>query len=101
MRFTITHKTTYLYSAGVALGPQVLRFRPRCGAFQQLHSFRTRVSPAPSVLTEYLDFEGNSVSELAFSQATSSLEILVSMEGKPMTRCGVIVSLSGQGEPCQ
>jgi transglutaminase-like putative cysteine protease len=66
MRFTITHSTTYRYSAPVALEPHIFRLRPRSDGTQRLISYELQIAPDPMGRSEYLDAEGNSVVQAWF-----------------------------------
>lgn len=57
--YEITHDTTYRYASPVLLSQQIARLRPRTLPRQQLLAHRLEISPAPSALTERLDFFGN------------------------------------------
>ena len=75
MRFEIEHVTSYAYSRAVALGSHILRLQPRCDGAQRLLSFACAIEPEPSVISEYLDLEGNVVMHAWFSGKTRDLRI--------------------------
>ncbi|HQV31394.1 MAG TPA: transglutaminase family protein [Calditrichia bacterium] len=75
MKFSIVHHTRYHYQKAVFLEPHLVRLRPACDATQHLESFRLRVVPEPAGQAEYVDLDGNSVTQLWFEGTTSSLQI--------------------------
>jgi len=61
VQFNIIHSTTYTYANLVALGPHLLRLRPRSTAEQQMLNFALDIYPQPLGITQVLDAEGNHV----------------------------------------
>jgi transglutaminase-like putative cysteine protease len=73
MLFRITHTTMYTYSQPVALGPHVIRLQPRPDGLQRLLDFHLHIEPEPTLLSEYLDPEGNVVNHAGFAGDTDRL----------------------------
>ncbi len=75
MLFRITHTTTYTYSQPVALGPHVIRLRPRPDGSQRLLDFQLHIEPEPILLSESPDPEGNVVNHAGFAGDTARLHV--------------------------
>jgi transglutaminase-like putative cysteine protease len=75
MMFTISHVTRYVYKEPVFLEPHVIRLRPRSDVTQQLTSFELTFSPQPTGRSEYLDLDGNCVTQVWFEELTAELQI--------------------------
>jgi transglutaminase-like putative cysteine protease len=75
MRFEITHRTRYSYGREVTLEPHTLRFRPRSDGNQRLIDFRIAIEPAPAMISECLDAEGNTVTRAWFTEPADVLFI--------------------------
>lgn len=75
MRFAIRHLTCYRYSRPVQLGPQTLRLRPRCDGAVQLEHHSLILDPAPAGRSEWLDNEGNVVTQVWFAAPSDHLRI--------------------------
>lgn len=75
MRFRIVHKTDYTYDAPVALGPHVVRLRPRSDGTQHILRHDLNVAPAPAGRSDQLDLHGNSITHLWFSGTTTQFSI--------------------------
>ena len=73
MRFLVRHATRYDYCQPVFLEPHAFRLRPRSNSWQRVDRFLLRVEPAPAILTETSDSEGNDLARAWFSQTTDSL----------------------------
>jgi transglutaminase-like putative cysteine protease len=80
MRFRVRHETRYRYDAPVALGPHVLRLRPREDAVQRLVRYRLVIDPEPSLLSGASDAEGNVVTHAWFGGATEALTVTSAFE---------------------
>ena len=80
MRFQINHHTRYGYSRAVEFGPHTLRLRPRSDGDQRLVRFDIEIDPSPSLLTECLDAEGNTVTMAWFHGPADRLYIHTSAE---------------------
>ena len=80
MRFLARHITRFRYTAPVYLEPHAIRLRPRSDSSQRLERYRIAVEPEPSLLSEALDSEGNSVAHAWFSDLTDSLVIRTEFE---------------------
>ncbi len=74
MRFQVSHKTTYTYSAPVVLGRHRLMLRPRDSHDLRLVSADLRIFPQAQ-LTWHHDVFGNSIAYAAFNGETDRLEI--------------------------
>jgi transglutaminase-like putative cysteine protease len=75
MRFRVRHKTVYRYQEPVFLAPHTFRLRPRVDGAQFLVDYRLGVSPAPAGRTEYLDQDGNVVTDAWFVNRVAQLEV--------------------------
>lgn len=80
MIFRIQHHTRYQYSAPVQLNPQQLRFRPRENCIQRVVDYSIDITPRPAGIHDYLDLEGNWVTQIWFEAATDHLQIDVMMQ---------------------
>lgn len=80
MRFHTSHITRFRYTAPVYLEPHVIRLRPRSDSWQRLVRYRMAIEPEPSLLSDVLDSEGNSVAHAWFSELTDSLAICTEFE---------------------
>lgn len=80
MQFQASHKTLYRYSEPVYLEPHEIRLRPRCDSSQRLERYSIAVEPAPSLLTETVDAEGNDVAYAWFLDATDFLSVRTEFE---------------------
>jgi transglutaminase-like putative cysteine protease len=80
MLFRIRHQTQYRYSHPVELSPQQLRFHPRDDGAQRVIEHRLKISPRPLGRNEYLDLEGNRVTQIWFEEAVDHLDIEVNMQ---------------------
>lgn len=75
MRFLASHTTQFRYSGPVFLEPHEIRLRPRSDSWQRLERFRVAVDPAPYLLTETVDAEGNDVVYAWFLEPTDFLSV--------------------------
>jgi transglutaminase-like putative cysteine protease len=74
MHLRIRHRTDYLYSARVALGPHRLMLRPREGIGCRLRSFGLMVEPAAQIAwTE--DVFGNAIATASFEGSADRLTV--------------------------
>lgn len=80
MRFAASHTTRFRYSEPVYLEPHVIRLRPRSDCFQRLLEYRLKVTPAPEVLSEGLDADGNVVAHAWFAGLSESLTVTSEFE---------------------
>lgn len=80
MRFAASHTTRFRYSEPVYLEPHIIRLRPRCDCFQRLLEYRLKVTPAPELLSEALDADGNVVAHAWFAGLTESLAVTSEFE---------------------
>ncbi len=77
MLLSARHVTRYRYSAPVRCEPLIVRLRPREDASQRLLSYSLTIAPEPVCLSQFLDFEGNVVSQARFGELTELMEITV------------------------
>ena len=75
MRFQASHTTQFRYSGPVFLELHEIRLRPRSDSWQRLERFSVVVKPAPSLLTETVDAEGNDVAYAWFLEPTDALTV--------------------------
>jgi transglutaminase-like putative cysteine protease len=73
MRFEIRHQIRYAYSRDVFLEPTSIRLRPRSDFSQKVESFELRLDPAPTGMTEILDFYDNRQVMAWFTEKQSRL----------------------------
>ncbi len=86
MHFTIRHNTHYRYSSPVQFGPHRLRFHPRDDGAQRVTSHQLSISPTPLGRNEYLDLEGNRVTQVWFEEETDHFDIEVTMQVETLRR---------------
>lgn len=72
MQYRIRHFTCYRYSQSVALGPHLLRLRPRSDGAQHLSCFQLAVDPKPATQSTLVDLEGNTAIALWFGAEKAS-----------------------------
>lgn len=75
VRYQICHQTIYSYGQLVNLQPHLLRLQPRCDSQQKLHQFEYEITPTPTQVSRFIDFDGNNVTKISFEQPTSKLQI--------------------------
>lgn len=75
MKFRIRHHTHYRYSRPVFLEPHVVRLCPQGNANQRVASFALQIEPRPSDRSEYMDAEGNTVTQIWFRDLTDVLRV--------------------------
>ncbi len=80
MKYTITHRTLYHYSSGVALCHNEARLLPRQTPWQLCQSSRVAIKPRPALSAEREDFFGNRVLYFAIQDIHKSLEVKVVTE---------------------
>ena len=80
MRFQASHRTLYRYSERVYLEPHAIRLRPRSDSWQRLERYSIAVEPAPSLLTETVDAEGNDVAYAWFLDSTDFVSVKTEFE---------------------
>lgn len=78
MKFEVTHSSTYRYARAVYLEPHFIKLRPRSDGNQQLQQFSILIDPRPAGTCNYLDLDGNSVTQIWFDQLSDRLEIQTS-----------------------
>jgi transglutaminase-like putative cysteine protease len=80
MRYLVTHRTTYEYSANVRDSRGLCHLRPRLLPWQELSDYSVTVDPAPADRADDLDYFGNAVS---FFQVTEPhTELIIRAVGK-------------------
>jgi transglutaminase-like putative cysteine protease len=80
MRFRVHHETRYRYDAPVALGPHVVRLRPRDDAAQRLVHHTLAIDPQPTMASGASDAEGNVVTHAWFGGTTDALTVASAFE---------------------
>jgi len=80
MRYTITHRTLYQYSSGVALCHNEARLLPRETPWQLCRPSQIRIKPRPALSVERRDFFGNRVLYFAIQDVHWRLEVTVATE---------------------
>ncbi len=77
MKYTITHRTLYHYSSGVALCHNEARLLPRQTPWQQCQPSRVAIKPRPALSAEREDFFGNRVLYFAIQDIHQRLEVKI------------------------
>lgn len=80
MRYRVSHRTVYEYADPVAFCQNQAHMTPREHASQRVASVRMTVSPRPAVLTNRLDFYGNTATFFAVQEPHVLLEVDVVSE---------------------
>lgn len=80
MKYTITHRTLYRYSSGVALCHNEARLLPRETPWQSYRPSRIEIRPRPALLSERLDFFGNRALYFAIQDIHQRLVVTVVTE---------------------
>lgn len=80
MRLRVVHSTDYSYDAPVALGPHIVRLRPRADGTVRVVDYALKVAPEPAMRSDGLDLNGNAVTYLWFSGTTTRLSVESSFE---------------------
>jgi len=75
MRFEVAHLIRYTYERPVLLEPLIVRLRPRSDIFQRLVAFDLTVDPLPEGMSEMVDAEGNTLSQVWFLGLASMLTL--------------------------
>ena len=76
MNYRITHRTTYDYSAQVAVSHHAARLRPRDTDTQRCLEFGLSFEPEPDLLTEHTDSFGNRVSCFSMQKLHKHFEVV-------------------------
>lgn len=76
MNYRITHRTTYAYSAQVAVSHHAARLRPRDTDTQRCLEFGLSFDPEPDLLTEHTDSFGNRVSCFSVQKLHTQFEVV-------------------------
>ena len=76
MNYRITHRTTYAYSAQVAVSHHAARLRPRDTDTQRCLEFGLSFDPEPDLLTEHTDSFGNRVSCFSVQKLHTHFEVV-------------------------
>jgi transglutaminase-like putative cysteine protease len=71
----IHHRTAFHFEQPVSLEPHIVRLRPRPDASAWPRTVEIAIDPTPSVRTDYLDAEGNLVTQAWFLGPTDHLTI--------------------------
>jgi transglutaminase-like putative cysteine protease len=75
MRYRITHRTAYQYSAAVARSMHVLHLGPRPFANQRLVLHDLTITPVPTQRRDLIDYFGNPVAIVSIEESHRNLEI--------------------------
>lgn len=75
VRVSLTHTTTYRYSAPVHLEPHTIRLRPRDDGSQRVIQYALAIAPEPAGRSDCLDQDGNVVVETWFDAPVATLTI--------------------------
>lgn len=82
MRYSVRHRTTFVYEQPVSVSHHVLHLTPRNSDSQQLLSSTIDVDPRPTMISEGTDYFGNAVQYLTVSELHERLTI----EARSMVR---------------
>ncbi|MBK8508834.1 MAG: transglutaminase family protein [Candidatus Competibacteraceae bacterium] len=80
MKYTVTHRTRYRYSSGVALCHNEARLLPRRAPWQLCQDSRVAIEPRPALSAEREDFFGNRVLYFAIQDIHHGLKVEVVTE---------------------
>ena len=80
MKYTITHRTLYHYSGGVALCHNQAWLLPREASWQRCRPSRITIQPRPALSVERQDFFGNRVLYFAIQDIHQRLEVTLVTE---------------------
>ena len=61
MKYRVTHRTTYKYTSPVTVSHHAARLNPRATDAQDPAAFALKITPAPSVRKNRIDYFGNAV----------------------------------------
>lgn len=75
MNVAVKHITEYSYSIPATLGMHVFRLRPRYDGTLLLLDYKLKIDPAPTLITDCLDLEGNLVTHAWFQGVTDRLKV--------------------------
>lgn len=75
-QYTITHRTTYEYTAPVAVSHHVARLEPRNTARQERQSFKLSVTPEPVLKKDRADYFGNQLCFFSIQQVHRCLQVV-------------------------
>jgi len=75
VRLSVRNRTNYRFDRPVSLETHVIRLRPRLDAHLSATVVALEVAPSPSMRSEYLDLEGNAVTQVWFKEPTDHLRI--------------------------
>jgi len=75
VNISISHRTVYRFDGAVFLEPHVVRLRPREDATSRLVALTLEIDPPPAMRAEYLDPEGNVVTQAWFEGTTERLAV--------------------------
>ena len=80
MNYRVRHLTEYSYTEPVSVSRHVLHLAPRLQPRQRCGDFRLTIDPVPAVLTERLDYFGNTATFGAIQQPHQQLSVLAESE---------------------
>jgi len=80
VKYTITHRTLYHYSSGVALCHNQAWLLPREASWQRCRPSRITIQPRPALSVERQDFFGNRVLYFAIQDIHQRLEVTLATE---------------------
>src|SRR5438045_806773 len=82
MHFAARHTTRYRYSSPVWCQPLTVRLKPRTDFRQRPLLFSLDIEPAPKVISNAIDFEGNEVTTASFDTPTDALPVTTTFEAE-------------------
>src|SRR4249920_201685 len=85
MKYTIQHKTAYVYLEPVSLCHNIARLVPRNTLEQKCTNTHIHISPKPDRINEYEDFFGNKVIYFSIEKEHRELTVQVVSEVERMT----------------
>ena len=112
MNYRVRHLTEYSYTEPVSVSRHVLHLAPRLQPRQRSRDFRLTIDPVPAVLTERLDYFGNTATFGAIQQPHQQLNVLAESEIEILAAPAPVAALTlpwedaaaaarDEFEPCQ
>ncbi len=80
VRYAVRHETLYRYSRDVTHAHQQLHLTPRDSAHQQCLEHAIRITPQPSMWSEYLDSFGNRVTRVELDRPHDCLDVVADLQ---------------------
>jgi transglutaminase-like putative cysteine protease len=75
MEYEVIHRTVYQYREPVSVSQHAARLTPRALAGQTVHDFELRVNPSPELLSERMDYFGNTLLVFGIRELHGCMEV--------------------------